>query len=127
MVTGILGYKGRVIFTAGDCINDQLDAIDKNADRQECIHAVAVAIDKTIHRGYHIFPCNYIAYDRVEKTDRFAGLYTDEDVKKFDNYLNGQLDKVELTDVSDEERAFMADMIHMMYANPLRNKLAAEQ
>lgn len=127
METGILGYKGHVVFTAGDCINDQLDSIDKNADRQECIHAVAMAIDKTIHRGYHIFPCNYIAYDRIEKTDRFAGLYTDEDVRKFDSYLNGQLDKVELTDVSEEERAFMADMIHMMYANPLRNKIAAEQ
>ncbi len=127
METGILGYKGHVVFTAGDCINDQLDAIAKDTDRQECIHAVAMAIDKTIHRGYHIFPCNYIAYDRIEKTDRFARLYTDEDVRKFDNYLNGQLDKVELTDVSDEERAFMADMIHMMYANPLRNKLAADK
>lgn len=124
METGILGYKGHVVFTAGHCVNDALDGIDPD-DRQECIHAVATEIDRQIHGGYHIFPGNYIAYDRVEATNRFADRYTQEDVTKFDTYINQQLDKVELTDVTPSERDFMTQMIYRMYANPLRNKIAA--
>lgn len=127
METGILGYKGHVIFTAGECINSRLDGISLNADRQECIHTVAAAIDNKIHCGYHIFPSNYIAYDRIEKTHRFTDCYNDKDVESFDAYINRQLDKVEITDVNSEEREFMTDMIYQMYANPLRNKLIAER
>lgn len=127
METGILGYKGRVVFTAATCINDSLSGIDPEADRQTCIHAAATAIDKMIHQGYHLYPCNYIAYDRAENTDRFAGHYTEQDVARFDAYVNRQLDKTELTDVTPEERRYMESMIYNMYANPLRNKLIAEQ
>ena len=127
METGILGYKGRVVFTVAPCINDSLDNIDCNSDRQECIHKVAGVIDNMIHRGYYLFPGNYIAYDRVEGTSTFADRYNDEDVNKFDAYVNRQLDKVEITDVTAEEREFMKDMIHRMYANPLRNKIIAEK
>ncbi len=127
METGILGYKGRVVFTVAECINDSIAAIDCNSDRQECIHRVAGVIDNMIHRGYYMFPCNYIAHDRVEGTATFADRYNDEDVRKFDAYVNRQLDKVEVGDVTAEEREFMKDMIHRMYANPLRNKLIAEK
>lgn len=127
METGILGYKGRVVFTAATCINDSIAGIDSNCDRQECIHTVASVIDNMIHRGYHLFPCNYIAYDRAENSDKFASHYTDADVEKFDAYVNRQLDKVEISDVTPEERQYMKDMIHNMYANPLRNKIIAEQ
>lgn len=127
METGILGYKGRIVFTVAPCINDSLDNIDCNSDRQECIHKVAGVIDNMIHRGYYLFPGNYIAYDRVEGTSTFADRYNDEDVNKFDAYVNRQLDKVEITDVTAEEREFMKDMIHRMYANPLRNKIIAEK
>ncbi|MCM1450226.1 MAG: 1-acyl-sn-glycerol-3-phosphate acyltransferase [Clostridiales bacterium] len=127
METGILGFKGRVVFNAGSCINPSLGSLDENADRQQCIHAAATAIDHMIHRGYHIFPGNYIAYDRVEETPRFKALYTDADIEKFDKYINGQLGKVELTDVTPEEREYMRNIIYSMYANPLRNKLVADQ
>ncbi len=125
METGILGYKGRVVFTATQCINDLMGDIDPTADRQTCVHAVAGIIDRLIHSNYHIFPGNYIAYDRVEQTSRFGDRYTAEDVAAFDKYIDGQLDKVELTDVSADERLWMKDMIQQMYANPLRNYLKA--
>lgn len=124
METGILGYKGRVVFTAGHCINDVLDGIDPN-DRQECIHAVATEIDRQIHAGYHIFPGNYIAYDRIVGENKFVDKYTQEDIDKFDSYVNQQLDRVELTDVTSQERDYMTEMIYRMYANPLRNKIIA--
>lgn len=122
METGIVGYKGEVVFTACDCINNYIHVNDSN-DRQECIHAVACQIDQMIHSHYHIFPGNYIAYDRVENCDRFKGEYTGDDVEKFDNYLNQQLNKVEIKDVTTTEREYMKEVMLNMYANPLRNKI----
>ena len=88
---------------------------------------VCAMIDHDIHLGYKLFPINYIAYDRIEDTPRFADRYTAEDVEKFDSYINGQLDKVDLPDVTEEEREFMRSCILNMYANPLRNQLAARE
>lgn len=127
METGILGYKGRVVFVVDGTINNNLASLPEDADRQETIHAAATSIDKYIHRGYHIFPCNYIAYDHVENNNRFASNYTAEDIEHFKDYVNKQLDKVELTDVTPEEREFMRETIYRMYANPLRNKLQAQE
>ena len=47
-------------------------------------------------------------------------------MEKFDSYLDGQLDKVDLPDITAEERAFMRRAILGMYANPLRNQLIAK-
>lgn len=124
METGILGYKGRVYFTVGDCINPELDKIDANADRPTIFHTVASIIDRRIHNGYYLFPCNYIAYDYLEKSNRFRDSYTDDDVIRFRAYLDKQLDKVELTDVTAEERQYMKNMILGMYAFPLHNYLS---
>ena len=38
-------------------------------------------------------------------------------------YFNRQLDKVDLPDITSEERDYMREMILTMYSNPLRNKL----
>ncbi|MDE6086698.1 MAG: acyltransferase, partial [Muribaculaceae bacterium] len=127
METGILGYKGRVVFVVDGSINQALDSCSPDCDRQAAIHAAATSIDNRIHRNYNIFPGNYIAYDKVEQTDRFADSYTTEDIEKFESYIDGQLDKVELKDVTPEEREFMRNIIYRMYANPLRNKLQALQ
>lgn len=126
METGILGFKGLVVFTAGDCINPDLDRLDPNLDRQETMHAVAAIIDNMIHRGYHIFPGNYIAYDKVEGVNTHSTFYSEKERREFHDYIENQLNKVELTDVTPAERDFMRDKMMEMYANPLRNKLQAE-
>lgn len=126
METGILGYKGHIHFNIGSCINPELEKLRDITDKNELIHRVAEIIDLTIHRGYRIYPCNYIAYDYVEDGNRFAANYTDEDTERFNQYIERQLDKVELTDVTGEERLYMRQMMLSMYANPLRNKLEAD-
>lgn len=125
METGILQYKGQVHFTICPCINPELEPLVDCADKVEVVRKACAIIDGHIHRGYKIFPLNYIAFDTVNSTDRFKDCYTSEDVAKFNGYLDGQLAKVDLPDVTDEERAFMRNAILEMYANPLRNKLAA--
>ena len=126
METGLLRNKGRVHFRLGRCVNDLLEKITCS-DRSEIAHEVCAVVDKAIHCGYRIYPCNYIAYDKINNTDRFADNYTQADVDSFENYINTQLDKVELDDVTPDEREYMYSMMLTMYANPLKNQLAARQ
>ncbi len=124
METGLLRNKGRVHFRLGRCVNDLLEKIT-STDRSEIAHEVCSVVDKAIHCGYRIYPCNYIAYDKINNTDRFAENYTQADVDNFANYINTQLDKVELDGVTPDEREYMYGMMLTMYANPLKNQLAA--
>lgn len=127
METGILKYKGRVHFSVREPLNNSLAKLDPALDKVEAVRHACALIDREIHLGYEIYPLNYIAYDTVNGTDRFADRYSADDVAGFNAYLDGQLDKVDLPDITPEERAFMRDIVLNMYANPLRNKLAAEE
>ena len=126
METGILNFKGRVHFSVGSDINAELAAMLDVTDKVEAVRRICAVIDRQIHLGYRIYPNNYIAYDRLEGSDRFASEYSREDVKHFDAYLQGQLDKVEVADVTAEERGLMLRDMLEMYANPLRNQLIAK-
>lgn len=124
MLTGLRGFKGHIHFHFAPCINDELDKIPAGLDKQEIFHAVCQIIDKAIHSNYRIYPCNYIAYDRQNNTDRFADKYTEEDIAHFNKYLNRRIEKVKVP-TDDEDKAYMRQRIIEMYANPLINKLKA--
>lgn len=126
METGLLSPKGHVHFRLGKCINAGIAALDSD-QRGPVVHEACRLIDSEIHRGYYLYPCNYIAYDEYNESTRFAGCYTDGDVARFDSYINSQLDKVDVADVTAEERAYMRHMMLMMYANPVANQLRANE
>ena len=125
METGILQFKGHVNFAMGECINSELEKMRGMTDKVEIVRRVCALIDREIHLGYLIYPVNYIAYDKLNDTTRFKAKYTDAEVEAFDRYLDRQLDKVDLPDITPEERGYMREQILIMYSNPLRNKLHA--
>ncbi len=123
MEIGILQQKGRVHFRVGKCINEELSK--SKGDKSEIAHKACDIIDRSIHCGYQIYPCNYIAYDKLNGTTEFADEYTADDVRKFMSYLEAQLAKVDVPDINEEERNFMHRSMLEMYANPLRNQRLA--
>lgn len=127
METGLLGFKGRIHYQVAPSINGMLDSLRDVTDKNEIFATVCAHIDRCIHRGYHIYPVNYICYDRLHHTDRFADKYTTAEVEALDRYFDTQLAKVRLKDISDDDRLYMRDMMVTMYANPLINKLKAEE
>lgn len=123
MSTGIMGYKGRVHFEIMPCVSLKLDEIAPDTDKTELLNIVRTEIDKSIYKGYRIYPCNYIAYDLVHNTTEFLNVgYTAEEKVKFENYVEGQLKKVDI-ETTEDELDFMRNMIYVMYSNPLKNKL----
>lgn len=123
METGLLQFKGKVHFQLTPRINSKLDQIGKFKDNNTSAKYVVRIIDQAIHRSYMIFPINYIAFDILHSTNRFEDEYTVLQREETINYFNAQLDKVDLPEISQEEREFMMTMILTMYANPLKNKL----
>ena len=123
METGLLQPKGKVHFQLTPRINSKLDQIGDYRDVNLAAKAVGSIIDQQIHRSYEIFSINYVAYDLLNDTSRFARKYTPERRQEVEDYFNSQLDKIDLPDVTAEERAFMLEKMLVMYANPLKNKL----
>lgn len=124
METGLLQNKGRIHFALTEPINSMIDArLGDNADRAEAVPAICEMIDNAIHSHYKLFPINYIAYDELTGKTAFADQYTKEDVESVNSYLDSQLAKVDIEDLTAEEHGYMKRMMLTMYANPLRNKL----
>lgn len=121
MQTGLFGYKGRVHFHAGICINDVLAEIDRSLPKQEFFASISTLIDKRIHANYRIYPNNYIAYDLFSGESAFAGQYTEEDKQHFIAYMDRQLARIE---IPNKDLPFLREKFLLMYANPLKNHLA---
>ena len=122
MKTGIFGYKGRVVYRPAAPVNTWIGEL-ADLPKTEFYKILGERMDREIHRGYELFPCNYIAADELSGSADNASHYTADDVQRFETYLKGQLDKIELP---DKDEAFLRERILTMYANPLKNKLAAE-
>ena len=123
MKTGIFGYKGRVVYRAAAPINTWMDELS-DLPKTEWFKALAERMDKEIHRGYELFPCNYIALDKINGNTDHAAHYTEADKQRFEHYLSGQLAKIAL---DNKDEAFLRERILTMYANPVRNKVNSEQ
>lgn len=120
MKTGIMGYKGRIHYECAPCINTWLDDL-RTLPKTEFFGEVAKRMDKEIHAGYKLFPCNYIALDMLESGKVYDSHYTAADVERFSKYLEGQLAKINIPNKDD---AFLRQCMLTMYANPARNKMA---
>ena len=61
--------------------------------------------------------CQFVGHSYI------APLETETDRQRFEAYLKGQLDKIKLP---NKDEAFLRQKMLEMYANPLKNKLAAQ-
>ena len=124
MKAGMFGFKGGIHYHVAACINEEIDAIDRSLGKNEKTAAVARIIDRHIHSNYKFWPINYYFYELMTGDTRFADRYTTEDKAKLDAYLQGQIEKIDLPDRDDE---FCRARILEMYANPVKNYLAATE
>ena len=123
MQTGIFGYKGHVHYHAAPCLDEYLDSLDPDMPKQDIYNKVAAYIDQQIHRNYRLYPGNYVALDILEGTEAYTDQYTAEDKAKFEKYIQGQLAKI---DLPNKDEAYLKERLLTMYANPVRNNLAAQ-
>jgi hypothetical protein len=123
MQTGVMGYKGKVVYTVSGDINADLTQIGvQTTNRNEQIRLTAELIDKRIHSNYNIFTANKIAYDLTTGGNRFESDYSTMEKLDFEKYLSLQIAKI---DLADKDEDFLMHRLLEMYANPLVNYLTA--
>jgi len=121
MQTGVMGYKGSVVYEITGSINNELKKIAlETSSRNEQITLVTELIDRRIHANYTIFPNNKIAFDAIKGGKHFTNEYSPVDKLDFERYLTMQIAKI---DLENKDESFLRLKILEMYANPLINKL----
>ena len=80
IITGITSPKGNVHLSFGRPI-DTSSFCDPL--RREDIQSVAAQIDAQVWRGYKLWDTNYVAWDLLNESSRFAGLYSPEIKEQF--------------------------------------------
>ena len=119
MQTGIFGYKGRIHFHAGKCINEELEAL-RELPKTEIFKKISEIIDHSIHSNYRLYPCNYIAMDMMQDNEEHANMYNAEDKERFLKYMEK---KLAMIDLPNKDTEFLTQCMLTMYANPAINHL----
>ena len=115
ILSGALGQKKRIHIHVGKVLDTEIEAIKtENDSSNKQIVALAQVIDDAILSNYKLWPTNFIAYDIVNKTNRFSHLYTENEKSLFERRLEMRI---------DHDNPVALDGFLAMYANPVVNKL----
>jgi len=115
ILSGIMGTKKRIHISVGDVLDTEIDQIvaeNDNVNKQ--VQALAQTIDDVVLKNYQLWPTNFIAYDILNETDRFADKYKESEKSLFERRLEMRIG----SDNPITRQGFLA-----MYANPVVNKL----
>ncbi|WP_294960029.1 1-acyl-sn-glycerol-3-phosphate acyltransferase [uncultured Flavobacterium sp.] len=115
ILSGVMGTKKRIHISVGDVLDKEIDQIvaeNDNANKQ--VQALAQTIDDVILTNYQLWPTNFIAYDILNETDKFAHKYKESEKQLFERRLEMRIG----SDNPVTRQGFLA-----MYANPVVNKL----
>jgi 1-acyl-sn-glycerol-3-phosphate acyltransferase len=115
ILSGALGPKKRIFIHIGKVLDTEIDAIvaeNDNVNKQ--IQGLAQAIDDSILKSYKLWPTNYIAYDILNKTDKYSHFYTENEKAVFERRLEKRIDSA---------NPIVLQGLLDMYANPVVNKL----
>jgi hypothetical protein len=116
IVGGVIANKGKIQITIGENICKNFHKIDTSVHHNLILEQVAKLIDRQIHKNYHLWPTNYLAYDLLEGTTKFKNYYDEHTIDKFNMKLNQLYESVE------GSRKELKELLLRLYANPVYNK-----
>lgn len=121
ILTGIRQWKGSIHLSIGKPITD-LEIIRASwYEKNDRYQAIRRTIDRRIIEGYKLWKTNYMGYDLMTGTNRFAEMYTPEDLEKFKAYTEHKLSKLERR----LDRDALRDIFWHIYGNPVVAKVEA--
>ena len=118
---GIFSYKGRVHMQLGTPINGLLDDTLTFPSDNDKLQYICDVIDREIYRDYRLWETNYMAYDILHNTNRFAENYEEDEKKEFLKYIRKQ------ANIADVNYTKMKQQLLAIYANPVESFLKTEE
>lgn len=124
MNVGIRGYKGHVHYHCAPCIDDWLQTVNQDQQRNKMFDEIAQHIDQEIHKNYYLYPQNYVALDMIQNTHMYEEHYTSEEYDKFEEYI---VSRLALIDIDHKDELFLRRCLLTQYAYPTRNYITANE
>jgi hypothetical protein len=115
IMVGIMQKKGNIHLHIGKPLTSEEIAAAALCDKNDRYQLIRNAVDARVIQGYKLWSNNYIAYDILKNTDKYAANYTEEDKAKFVAYMEHQLGTVEPEINRDE----LKEVFLGIYANPV--------
>ncbi|MBP5663392.1 MAG: acyltransferase [Bacteroidales bacterium] len=115
ILKGIIQPKGGICICATPTISQEELQYCDSFEKNEKFAQLAQIIDKRVYSHYKLWKTNYIAYDMVEKSGKYAEKYTPADKLAFEDYMNNGIKS--LVGEADE----LKNIFLNIYANPVRN------
>lgn len=121
IITGIKQKKGRVNYNFANPISE--DDVRKCArfDKNERFQALAKLIDSRIYKSYKLWPNNYIAYDILNKSEKYVSEYTNNERESFIVYMEAGISKLLEAD-SHMDMSELRELFLSIYSGPVINK-----
>ena len=123
ILVGIQQPKGNVHLNIGTPLTSEEIALAAKCDKNDRYQQIRHAVDKRVIEGYRLWKNNYVAYDILNETDKYAGMYEPADAENFKAYMQKQLDTVEPEIDREDLRRIFLDI----YANPVVTKELLEK
>lgn len=125
IMVGIMQQKGHIHLNIGTPLTSEEIADAAKCDKNDRYQLIRHAVDIRVIEGYKLWKNNYIAYDILNSTDRYAAEYDTAEREAFLAYMEHQLGTVE-PELNREE---IREVFLGIYANPVvaKEKLAEEK
>ena len=123
ILVGIKQPKGNVHLTICKPLTTEEIAAAAACDKNERYQQIRHAVDVRVIDGYRLWKNNYMAYDMLNESAKYADRYEQADVEKFSAYMQHQLSTVEPELDRDELRKIFLEI----YANPVVTKELLEK
>ena len=107
VLTGILQPKGHVHLSITAPVTDE--EIDRCSATDTPFENLAALIDRRINGAYHLHPTNYLAYDLLHRSSRFADHYSSDIRTQFQQRLEA---------AAPQERSLLLDI----YSHPVEQQ-----
>lgn len=115
LLRGIMGTKKRIHIQVNGTLDSEVNEIaSSDLTQNEKLGKLTEVIDEKIWKGYKLWPSNFIAYDLLNKGEKFSSHYTAEEKSSFERRLK---DKI------DTSNTVVVENFLSMYAYPVINQL----
>ena len=118
IMVGIKQKKGHVHLHVGDPLTEEEIREASFCDKNDRYQSIRHAVDRRVIQGYKLWKTNYMAYDIVHTSAKYASEYTRQDMEEFEGYIAQQLILAESTLDRQELRN---ELLHI-YSNPVESK-----
>lgn len=118
IIVGIKQQKGDIHLNIGTPLTSDEIAAAALCDKNDRYQFIRQAVDRRVIDGYRLWKNNYVAYDILNATTKYADRYEQADVESFKGYMAGQIETIE----PEIDRNELRHLFLSIYANPVQAK-----